>query len=80
MSNRQIESDVFKFSTTQWITWLGATLTACVTLTAFAYQTFQTKADADQVEVRRRDGRKEILDQIQNLDRKIEILIQRTAK
>lgn len=71
------EVETVKFSAVQWISWLGATLVACVTLTAFAYNTFQTKNEADKTEARQMDGRREILDQIHNLDNKLDTLIRR---
>lgn len=34
------------FKPEQWITWLGATVLACMTLSAFAFVTFDTKDNA----------------------------------
>lgn len=37
-----------KFTTAQWVAWIGATLTACIGLTSFAYQNFETKDSANE--------------------------------
>lgn len=37
------------FSTEQWIAWLGATVTAALTMAAYAFSTFETKADVKDI-------------------------------
>lgn len=39
------------FQATQWIAWLGATATAAVTLTVFAFENFETKEHAKEAQV-----------------------------
>lgn len=59
----------FDFDTTQWIAWLGATVVACMALTAFAYQNFETKDDAKEKKsdiVQRLDRIETKLDELRN--------------
>ena len=38
------------FQATSWIAWLGATATAAVTLTVFAFENFETKEHAKEAQ------------------------------
>jgi len=44
----QVKKEFNPFTVSEWIAWLGATIIACASLTAFAYQTFQTKDAASE--------------------------------
>ena len=60
----------WNFSATQWIAWLGATAVACVGLTSFAYQTFQTKEEA-------RDDKADVVQRLMRMEDKLDRIIER---
>lgn len=53
------------FQANQWIAWIGATLVAAGTLTAFAYQNFATK---DEV----KENKGEIIHRLDKIDDKLD--------
>ena len=53
------------FQATQWIAWLGATIVAAGTLTAFAFQNFATK---DQV----REDKVDVIHRFDRVDNKLD--------
>lgn len=62
-----------KFSTTQWIAWFSATLVAAVTLTAFAYQNFETKQDAQ-------EKKSDIIQRLDRIENMLVALLHETRK
>lgn len=53
---------VDKFNTSTWIPWLGATVMAALTLCAFLFTQFETKADS----LDKRNSLEKRLDRIEN--------------
>lgn len=62
-----------KFSTTQWISWIAATVSAAVVLTAFAYQNFETKEDS-------KEKKQDIMEAIRSMDQKVDKLDRKVDK
>lgn len=55
------------FSATQWIYWIGATLTASMTVVIFFYSTFQTKSEAN-------DNKMDLYRRLERIENKIDRL------
>ncbi len=62
-----------KFSTEQWLAWLGATVVAAMTMAAYAFSTFETKdfSELRSVSLERR------LDRIEG---KVDMLVERRSR
>lgn len=68
-----LNENEFPIGIVQWIYWLGATVTACIAIMIFLYNTFQTKIEANEnkVDLEHRLGRMEDkLDQLLLMSRK----------
>lgn len=59
-----------KFSTVQWITWVGAAVAAAVGLSAFAFTQFETKMDS-------MDKRTAIEKRLDRIEGKVDVLVSR---
>lgn len=68
------------FSTVQWITWVGALLTACITITVHAYQTFETKEQAEKargkIESRVSENKEDMKEWLGRIDTKLDRLLE----
>lgn len=62
-----------KFTTVQWVAWFGATVTAAVMLCAFAFTTFETKADSG-------IKRTELQSRLERIDDKLDRLLERRPR
>lgn len=57
-----------RLSNAQWIAWLGSTLVAALTLSAFAFGTFETKQDA-------KDKKQDLVERLVRIEAKLDRLI-----
>lgn len=60
-----------KFTTAQWVAWLGATMVAAATLSAFAYRNFETIEHAKETKQDLKEMLTEIKADVKDLKREL---------
>lgn len=58
-------------STEQWMTWIGATLMAAITMVGFIYTNFESKADY-------KDWKDDLEKRLERIERKVDTLLERS--